>query len=1290
MRFINFVTSSATFFDRSRFFLRSAMAFVSVIVLFLPSSTTSNAAAVLLNEQLGFPSKWQRIQSGARSDMNDVQMLSPTNAWSAGSDGSVLHSLDGGKTWTPKNTGLKGDLNGIFFIDAEHGWVVGEQGESKGVIARTNDGGQTWQLVALKTKRLDAIAFSDAKHGWAAGISGLLFYTSDGGESWQRKKIKSGTDFHHIAFVDPLNGLVVGDAGVIIRTTDGGATWQEVRVEGVNADLYSVSFTSASQVIVAGDDSLVLVSKDGGVSWAQTTVPEEDARVLAAVFTDEANGIASGYDGEIWRTADGGKSWTPEDSGTDASLMVAAMEKNHTIAVGSYGTFLFTENGGKKWQPDSARAGWDLFGIFCFHDKRCLVGGERGRLLVSNDAGSKWSAAQLSPEWRQSIARLAFVDDQLGWAIGTKGLILCTADGGETWYRQNSGTEVILTDVSFLDDKVGWAVGEKGVLLHTTDGGLNWKIMNTGTEKILFRVQAMPDGRALVVGGEGLIFKFDPVANLKTTIASGVNSALLSLTFSTPDRGYASGDDGVVLLTKDQGDTWTALKTGVHDKLWDVGFADVQTGWAVGQDGTILGTRDGGISWARIGANVDSELLAIAPLRGAGAIVIGRKNTIGLLSRDGTGPAIVYAAVDDESLIDGLVRLKVTIGNGSSARITKAQFTAVANTDWKDVGAAVEGSNSDRDFSFGWSFATFDLKPQTEVRFRVFIDDGYTPAGWIDLPLTYRYQPVMQWFWAKYSSVIIPICIPIGIFGCWLLSLTTLLIARPVALVRFGSAEDVFGSSGGGKLAALASAALRLLVLPWFMSLARVRNAWAVEYRAGRVRLSDLAPTIRTRFLDNPEILDVWVEKHYPAVKAALGQLSVYRSRKIYIPLALRVGERDEGELVATPNLSNFRNWFSESRSIITVVAEGGAGKTTVAVALANYAMKDLEKERLTRHRMLPVILERDFSNLLMAVQQDLIRMVGPDAECDAEIVKALMSYRRLLVIADGLSERSTETQRHVCELNFAEIQPNALVVTSRRDLNLGPLAHTAVFLKKIEYAQLIPFIFEFLNRRGLADHFSAAQQLELGKGVISLIGDDASENSFTPLLVTLFVENALANAAATLLPEKLPTSIPGIFLDYIRLLISRNSQISAAPEIIRQAKMLATIALTPDFVPTEFRFQPSDSGNEISGALAVLQAAGIVISRDVAGNEYHLFALDPLAEYLAALDDIDRMGGDIAKWKSHIEKLTMIPGSPTILEGYIVALETSYRTYRRQLNLPAIDFPWKQDLTFPRPAALK
>lgn len=68
-----------------------------------------------------------------------------------------------------------------------------------------------------------------------------------------------------------------------------------------------------------------------------------------------------------------------------------------------------------------------------------------------------------------------FVSSSTGWAVGARGTILFTTDGGQTWQARDSGTYQALNDVYFQDARRGWVVGRAATILTTTDGGRTWQ-----------------------------------------------------------------------------------------------------------------------------------------------------------------------------------------------------------------------------------------------------------------------------------------------------------------------------------------------------------------------------------------------------------------------------------------------------------------------------------------------------------------------------------------------------------------------------------------------------------------------------------------------------------------------------------------------------------------------------------------------------------------------------------------------------------------------------------------------
>ena len=100
--------------------------------------------------------------------------------------------------------------------------------------------------------------------------------------------------------------------------------------------------------------------------------------------------------------------------------------------------------------------------------------GERGIVLRSNDGGISWE--QLGVPTRRMLTAVCAVDARECWAVGHDATILHSEDRGVSWSQQYEAPddESPLFDVWFADSQRGIAVGGFGLVLQTSDGGRNW------------------------------------------------------------------------------------------------------------------------------------------------------------------------------------------------------------------------------------------------------------------------------------------------------------------------------------------------------------------------------------------------------------------------------------------------------------------------------------------------------------------------------------------------------------------------------------------------------------------------------------------------------------------------------------------------------------------------------------------------------------------------------------------------------------------------------------------------
>lgn len=141
-------------------------------------------------------------------------------------------------------------------------------------------------------------------------------------------------------------------------------------------------------------------------------------------------------------------------------------------------------------------------------DGAVVAVGERGTILLSQDAGATWRAIPCPVD--VALTGVSFADASTGWICGHGGVILATRDGGRQWERQLSeeSSETIFLDVVALGSQNAVAVGAFGVVRVTQDGGRTWASPSTpGEDAHLNRILADRTGTLWLAGERGMLLR---------------------------------------------------------------------------------------------------------------------------------------------------------------------------------------------------------------------------------------------------------------------------------------------------------------------------------------------------------------------------------------------------------------------------------------------------------------------------------------------------------------------------------------------------------------------------------------------------------------------------------------------------------------------------------------------------------------------------------------------------------------------------------------------------------------
>ncbi len=301
---------------------------INVLILILVIAYVSNA-------------QWVKQTVNTTASLRGLSVVNDKVIWASGTGGTVIRTIDGGKTWdvmvVPNSQKL--DFRDIEAFNANTAYILSIGSYTQSQIHRTTDGGKTWKTQFVNQSK---VAFFDAIACWDVN--------------------------NCISMSDP-----VGGSFLLVNTTDGGAKWNTLKPDKMDPVTLSESAFAASGtcLITHGKDGVFLVSGGGnarvfhspdrGLNWTVVDTPIVRNRPGTGIFSiamaDALNGVIVGGDYEkpqdatksLAFTRDGGKTWQPGTGLTGYRSAVTYLDRKTIIAVGTNGSDI-SRNGGKTWK----------------------------------------------------------------------------------------------------------------------------------------------------------------------------------------------------------------------------------------------------------------------------------------------------------------------------------------------------------------------------------------------------------------------------------------------------------------------------------------------------------------------------------------------------------------------------------------------------------------------------------------------------------------------------------------------------------------------------------------------------------------------------------------------------------------------------------------------------------------------------------------------------------------------------------------------------------------------------
>jgi photosystem II stability/assembly factor-like uncharacterized protein len=151
-------------------------------------------------------------------------------------NGRVFRSTDAGATWILNYNRVGGVFYDVKFVNPNTGFVYGQPTSLLWFIARTTNGGLTWDSTTVTRPLADNpfdLGFPNSMflllnaqvNIWFCTSTGKIFYSPNGAFNWTFGITQPGQPVFSVSFVDQQTGYSGG--GNAFRTTNSGTFWQQ-------------------------------------------------------------------------------------------------------------------------------------------------------------------------------------------------------------------------------------------------------------------------------------------------------------------------------------------------------------------------------------------------------------------------------------------------------------------------------------------------------------------------------------------------------------------------------------------------------------------------------------------------------------------------------------------------------------------------------------------------------------------------------------------------------------------------------------------------------------------------------------------------------------------------------------------------------------------------------------------------------------------------------------------------------------------------------------------------------
>ena len=312
-------------------------------------------------------SGWEVADSGTEENLYTAEYLEG-EIWAFGSGGTMIRSIDEGRTWSESGISVSQDLTAS---DSSYGSII-VAGKS-GTVLLMNEG--VW--IDLSSNQLGEIKdIALTGNGSFVAIEQDEVWTCTVTVEWSTECDSAiedgGINYLSVSFLDSENGIISGESGTIIASSDGGSTWEyrdapsEVSSKAIIDTVY---YSTIRAYAISEEGHILKSSREGNVPV-----------------------------GFVWSIVDIEREYPP--------------------------------GGGEEFEPGGSTLDFEVSGIEVLGQFKFMLSGPGGYLSLSLDGGNIVSQ-QMIPVSNETVFNgFAMLDGFRGVAVGDGGVVLRTENAG--------------------------------------------------------------------------------------------------------------------------------------------------------------------------------------------------------------------------------------------------------------------------------------------------------------------------------------------------------------------------------------------------------------------------------------------------------------------------------------------------------------------------------------------------------------------------------------------------------------------------------------------------------------------------------------------------------------------------------------------------------------------------------------------------------------------------------------------------------------------------------------------